>query len=93
VSSMQTRCRFTLTLVLLAALAASCAAAGELRPLTLAEALETALEHNTSHALFLWEQDLAQRRAASRSSRRSRRSSIRRGCRTAPGRGPTVRCP
>ena len=63
-SSMQTRCRFTLTLVLLAALAASCAAAGELRPITLAEALETALEHNTSHALFLWEQDLAQRRAA-----------------------------
>ncbi|MGB4178547.1 MAG: hypothetical protein WBK80_01060, partial [Limnochordia bacterium] len=61
---MQTRCRFTLTLVLLAALAASCAAAGELRPLTLAEALETALEHNTSHALFLWEQDLTQRRAA-----------------------------
>lgn len=32
------------------------------QPITLAEALETALEHNTSHALFLWEQELAQKR-------------------------------
>ena len=30
----------------------------------MAEDLETALEHNTSHALFLWEQDLTPRRAA-----------------------------
>ena len=61
---MQTRCRFSLTLVLISSLASSCAAAVELRPLSLAEALVTALEHNTSDALFRWEQVLAQRRAA-----------------------------
>jgi len=33
-------------------------------PLSLEEALVTALEHNTSHALFLWEQELAQEREA-----------------------------
>ena len=33
-------------------------------PITLADALALALEHNMGYALFLWEQDLAQRREA-----------------------------
>lgn len=36
--------------------------AAELTPITLKEALDMAFQQNTSHALFLWEQDLAQQR-------------------------------
>ncbi|HPT82411.1 MAG TPA: TolC family protein [Limnochordia bacterium] len=60
---MKTRLRLWAgALLFFLALGSSQAGAGAAQPLTLAEALQTALEHNTSYALFLWEQELAQRR-------------------------------
>ncbi len=64
---MKNRVLKALTVGLLIVICSGCpklSRAAELKPITLAEALDLVFEQNTSHALFLWEQELLEKREA-----------------------------